>query len=55
MQTLALLPHYLIFGRTPKHFDTEGSTLLSSSSEPNVTYIYAMLCYSIVIFYLLFG
>ena len=27
---------------------------LSSSSEPKVTYVYAMLCYSIVIFYLLF-
>ena len=28
---------------------------LSSSSEPKVTYVYAMLCYSTVIFHLLFG
>ena len=28
---------------------------LSSSSEPKVKYVYAMLCYSIVISYLLFG
>ena len=28
---------------------------LSFSSEPKITYVYAVLCYSIVIFYLLFG
>ena len=42
-QILALLPHGLIFGRIPKSFDTAGSIFLSSSSEHNITYIYAML------------
>ena len=35
---------------SPNFFD-----FLSSSSEPKVKYVYAMLCYSIVISYLLFG
>ena len=37
-QTLALLPHHLIFGRIPKSLDTAGSTFLSFSSEPNITH-----------------
>ena len=37
-QTLALLPHHLIFGRIPKSLDTAGSTFLSLSSEPNITH-----------------
>ena len=52
-QTLALLPPLLIFGRTPKCFDT--AVWLFFEFQPwTENHIY-MLTYSTVIFYLLFG
>ena len=54
-QTSVLFPSRLIFGRILKCFVTAVWTFFISKSESKVTYVYAILCYSIVIFCMLFG